>query len=325
MTVPATVTAVSVRDEHGRQLATLSGDGLTDRVQELGSVTPATSIPAFGVAVIVMDVPVAPTRAVRALRTSVGYAVTPGNEVPALVTEIGLNWTAVSPLTPVSTFAPPVLAAPIAGQDWVNSNSAGDPTASHSGARMTKGALMHTNEAYAIDFIKLVDGDSHSGDGTSNDQYYAYGSPILSASTGTVISVRTTMRDVEPGGFPTDLTSVDQAGGNDVVVRMGPGVYLLYGHLIPGSVTVKAGDTLRVGQRLGLLGNSGNSTGPHLHFQLMDGPDVMNADSLPFVFDSFTRTGVITVDATGAPTVTGPARHFTRVYPDVLSVNTFGR
>ena len=86
---------------------------------------------------------------------------------------------------------------------------------------------------------------------------------------------------------------------------------------------MKVGDQVRVGQRLGLLGNSGNSTGAHLHFQVSDGPDVMNADSIPFVFTSFTQTATITVDAQGDPVLDLAIKRFTDVYPTTLGILSF--
>jgi murein DD-endopeptidase MepM/ murein hydrolase activator NlpD len=60
-----------------------------------------------------------------------------------------------------------------------------------------------------------------------------------------------------------------------------------------GSVRVKVGDTVEVGQELGLIGSSGNSTTPHLHFQLQTEPTFFPTDSLPYVFDSFTLLGSV--------------------------------
>ena len=81
--------------------------------------------------------------------------------------------------------------------------------------------------------------------------------------------------------------------------RLAPGVYAFYAHLQPGSIRVQVGETVTTGQVLGLLGNTGNSTAPHLHFQLADGPDVLTATSLPFVLDHWTLAG--TIDPASTP------------------------
>ncbi len=99
-----------------------------------------------------------------------------------------------------------------------------------------------------------------------------------------------------------------QADGNHVILRLRPGVFAAYAHLQPGSVRVEVGDHVRAGQVLGRLGNSGNTGGPHLHFQLMDRPSILDADGVPFVLDRFRLDGVtksldafIDADRSGAP------------------------
>ena len=76
-----------------------------------------------------------------------------------------------------------------------------------------------------------------------------------------------------------------------MIIRLGKGVSAGYAHLRPGSVRVRRGDRVRAGQVLGELGNSGESSGPHLHFQLMNRPSIAAADGLPFVFHSFELDG----------------------------------
>ncbi|HYO83907.1 MAG TPA: M23 family metallopeptidase, partial [Bryobacteraceae bacterium] len=83
------------------------------------------------------------------------------------------------------------------------------------------------------------------------------------------------------------VKSIDDVEGNYVVLDVGDGRFVTYAHLIPGSLTVKRGDRVRAGQVLGKIGNSGNSSGPHLHFQVATGPGVLRGDGVPFVFDSF--------------------------------------
>jgi murein DD-endopeptidase MepM/ murein hydrolase activator NlpD len=65
----------------------------------------------------------------------------------------------------------------------------------------------------------------------------------------------------------------------------------LYAHLQPGSIRVHRGDKVSRGQVLGLVGNTGNSLAPHLHFQLMDGPLSLGANGLPYEIDEFAVTG----------------------------------
>ncbi len=76
--------------------------------------------------------------------------------------------------------------------------------------------------------------------------------------------------------------------------NIGHGRYAFYAHMQPGSLKVKVGDTVKTGQVLGLLGNTGNTDGAHLHFHIMDGPSPLLSNGLPFVFTTFTGEGVVT-------------------------------
>ncbi len=74
--------------------------------------------------------------------------------------------------------------------------------------------------------------------------------------------------------------------GNHVILRCGD-VYAGFAHMMTGSVTVEAGQRVRVGEVLGRVGHTGNSTAPHLHFQLMDGPDPLTAHGIPCAFREY--------------------------------------
>jgi len=105
-----------------------------------------------------------------------------------------------------------------------------------------------------------------------------------------------------------------------VILRLGPRTFAGYAHLVPGSVRVERGERVREGEVLGLLGNSGNSDGPHLHFQLMNRRSLLVADGLPATFKRFELNGRVTslealaeANETQAPvpidrTETGPRR-----------------
>jgi murein DD-endopeptidase MepM/ murein hydrolase activator NlpD len=90
--------------------------------------------------------------------------------------------------------------------------------------------------------------------------------------------------------------------GNYVVLRHAGNEYSHYAHLKQGSVRVKTGDSVTRGQILGHLGQTGNSTEPHLHFQLTDGPDPMYSRGVPIVFKSLVVEGLGFV---GRPLQTG--------------------
>jgi murein DD-endopeptidase MepM/ murein hydrolase activator NlpD len=76
-----------------------------------------------------------------------------------------------------------------------------------------------------------------------------------------------------------------------VIVDIGSGRYAFYAHLQPGSPRVKVGDRVRRGQVLGLVGNSGNSTEPHLHFHLSDGNSPLGSEGVPYGYETFEVVG----------------------------------
>ena len=74
--------------------------------------------------------------------------------------------------------------------------------------------------------------------------------------------------------------------GNHVIMATG-GTYALYAHLVPGSVAVTSGQQVRAGEVIGRVGHTGNSTAPHLHFQLMDSADPLQAKGIPCAFAAY--------------------------------------
>jgi murein DD-endopeptidase MepM/ murein hydrolase activator NlpD len=126
--------------------------------------------------------------------------------------------------------------------------------------------------------------------------YRCYGDKVFAVADAHVISVRNDVPD-NPGqaranALPDTLANL---GGNRVVLDLGGGKFAGYFHLQPGSIRVKQGDTVRAGDVLGLVGNSG-APSPHLHFQVTDGSGPFTSDGLPYVFDSFVREGKRVVD-----------------------------
>ena len=84
---------------------------------------------------------------------------------------------------------------------------------------------------------------------------------------------------------------IADAGGNYAIVKIGENKYAFYAHMKKGSIKVKVGDTVTCGQEIGLVGNAGNSSGPHLHFHVCDHPSPLYANGVPFVIDQFNVQG----------------------------------
>ncbi len=145
-------------------------------------------------------------------------------------------------------------------------------------------------QRYAIDFLRLDDSiNTYTGDPANNASYFIYGSEVIAVAPGRIVATRGDIRENTPPGLPPNV-AFDDLPGNFVNQDLGARRFALYAHLQPGSVRVKAGDVIRPGQVLGRVGNSGNSSEPHLHFHVVDaagGPSNLVADGLPYVFDRF--------------------------------------
>jgi murein DD-endopeptidase MepM/ murein hydrolase activator NlpD len=141
------------------------------------------------------------------------------------------------------------------------------------------------SESFAIDWVQVdAHGVAYRTDGKKPEDWICYGAEITAAAAGIVVEVVRDLPNVTPGKNPEGLT-IAQIAGNRVIIDRASGYYAMYAHLAPGSVQLHVGDHVRQGQKLGLVGNTGNSSAPHLHFQVMDRPSSLDDTSLPFVFD----------------------------------------
>ncbi len=189
-----------------------------------------------------------------------------------------------------------VLRPPLRGSGWVDGNGCCKEIGPHRFVMNSVNGSLRPTEAYAIDWVKMdAEGKMFHGDPKDVKNWYCYGAEVLAVGDGTVVEVVRDLPNVQPGVLPTGL-SIGEIAGNRVIVDMGDGRYAEYDHLLPKSPTVHVGDHVRQGEKLGLLGNTGNSDAPHLHFQLMDRPSSLDGSALPFVFDSMTLEGRMPLD-----------------------------
>ncbi len=197
--------------------------------------------------------------------------------------------------TDTATDGPVVLGVPVPAGIWYMSEGCcADDTHHRRGLAPINGNLL-VPQRYAIDFYKLDDQHrSWVGDPSKLESYLTYRQPILAAAAGTVVAALDGFPNTTALPNPPKPPPVNETVGNQVIVQVAEGVYVLYAHMDPGSVAVRVGDRVTRGQQLGLIGSSGNSTSPHLHFQILTTPTYFPADSKPFALDSFTLLGRIT-------------------------------
>jgi hypothetical protein len=240
--------------------------------------------------------------------------------------------TMLSPPLKISSQAAIVLAAPFKGDGWVDANGCCVEIGPHRFVTNAMNGTLDPSEQFAIDWIKIdAQGKAFRGDGKKNEQWLCYGVDLLAVAPGAVVEVMRDLPDVPPGAAPTNLT-IAEIAGNHVTLDLGDGRYAMYDHMVPHSITVHVGDHVKTGDKLGLLGNSGNTTGPHLHFQISDRPSTLDTTSLPFVFEHMLLQGRIipnldeieeySIKGTPLPMDTKAAKPLTRTMPlsrDVVS------
>jgi murein DD-endopeptidase MepM/ murein hydrolase activator NlpD len=210
--------------------------------------------------------------------------------------------TLASVRVPVREAAPLVLAPPLRGRWWQAGNGP-SKASSHRKALIPVGGRARIAQRFAIDWVKLGDdGKTYRGDSAKNASYFAYGAEALAVGAGVVTEVKDGIPENIPGREVAVPVTLETIGGNHVIVDLGGGRFAFWAHLQPGSVRVKVGDRVKRGQVLGLVGNSGNSTEPHLHFHVSDASSMLGAEGLPYAFEAFE---VRKADKTTAPRAKG--------------------
>jgi murein DD-endopeptidase MepM/ murein hydrolase activator NlpD len=200
----------------------------------------------------------------------------------------------------ISAGKPRVIGPPLRGSDWVALNGCCDPGWPHRDAILPADMRLNNSQRFAIDWKRTNEqGDFYTGDRTMNESYADYGTPVYAVADGTVTSTEDDMDANVPGILPASdpvlaaKLTVENIDGNHIIMDIGDGVYAMYAHFVRGSLLVKPGDKVKKGQQIAQLGNTGNSNAPHLHFQLMDGPSLLEADGIPYLLDAFGYQGQV--------------------------------
>ncbi len=152
--------------------------------------------------------------------------------------------------------------------------------------------VLYKPQRGAFDFIVLDENNkSYQRSGTRNEDYYAFGKPIYSVCDARVYKVGTGVED----NRPTQMNP-NQAFGNYVVLKTENDEYIFYAHFEYDTIKVAEGDEVKQGQYLGNCGNSGNSSEPHLHLHIQDGPNALNDNGAKCYFESIMVNGELKSD-----------------------------
>lgn len=308
--IPATVTRIDVLDydAQGRVLATLAGEALASALYDVtrkragdGALAPSTSKLAF-VELAFDDPAHVPDAIVHRLEGSGG--VSPGAAGPEPFRYLVAPWD-------LAETRPVVLGPPLAGDGWVVANGCCSARGAHRGAVMPISGRLRDAQRFAIDWMRIdAEGRLLHGDPASATSYLAYDQPVLAVADATVSEVLDGLEDQRPGTLPDPTTmTIANVDGNHVILELGGGLYAFYAHLKTGSVRVRQGERVRRGQELGRVGNTGNTSAPHLHLHVMTAPSALAADGLPYVFDRFTLAGALDAARWYAPESTLEERY----------------
>ena len=302
----ARIDRVDVLDEaSGRAFATLDRAAVAARLTLGGHRgSEFNDIGAYQVAVLFMHV---------ALAEGAGVPDRISHEVHASLDPAGADLSLRIAPARIDKRPPPRLAAPLAGKGFVAADGCCD-SVRHVRALLPINGEWKLSQRFAIDW-EQIDDENRIVVGELKDpkSYRIFGETVLAVADGTVVASRNDLPEQIPGTFPENLP-IAEADGNFVVLDIGGGAFVLYAHMQPGSVTVRAGEVVKRGERLGLVGNTGNSLAPHLHLHVMDGPSPLDADGIPYVFEAFTVTAVDEAgtadfdraEATGSPLTLTP-------------------
>ncbi|MEU8665943.1 MULTISPECIES: M23 family metallopeptidase [Streptomyces] len=229
-----------------------------------------------------------------------GWATTFLPATVVLVLMVATTFLQTRAAAPQGDPRPPVEVDPPVTGRWTALNSPADKVPSH-------GTHVY-GQTYAIDIVA----EPETGEGEPsarpafrwlwpvvrrNRAFPAFGAPLLAVTDATVVRASDGHRDhLSRNSLPAlaylmliegnvrSILGAHRIIGNHVILDLGEGTFAVYAHVRRGSLQVKAGDRVRAGQWLGQVGNSGNTTEPHLHFHLMDGPDPDSARGVPFTW-----------------------------------------
>lgn len=260
----AVVTSYS--DEHlSAQLAGVAATGIEDRIVEPGQRR---------IVFLEVALPEGPVPAGLHHRIEYGVVGDPATSHSLTAT------------TAVDAAARPALGPPLGGGPWAAIYQWDWPRG-HRRVFLALDGRARIPARFAIDWVlQDADGAFTRGDPDVVENTLGYGADVLAVADARVAAVRDDVAESDRISTHPDHSLAD-AAGNCVALDLGDGRFAVYEHLKPGSIRVEVGDSVQRGQVVASLGFTGDSTGPHLHFHVADGPLPLQAEGLPYVFDGF--------------------------------------
>jgi hypothetical protein len=193
-------------------------------------------------------------------------------------------------IVPVLDAAVPVLSPPMRGGEWL-AGSGPSNTSDHRRSVVPLNGAAHIAQRFAIDWVLVgKNGNTVHDDPRRNENFWGYGQPVHAVADGEVTDAVDSIADNTPRS-PLPPVTVANIAGNYVIIRIAPNRYVLFAHLQQGSIRVHLHQRVRRGEVLGLLGNSGQATSPHLHMHVMNQNSPLASEGVPFVLDTYTFLG----------------------------------
>ncbi|HEY6543755.1 MAG TPA: M23 family metallopeptidase [Dokdonella sp.] len=280
---PVTIEAIEVldADRASAPLARWHGDRVTDRIALSGTARdakPTRTLPPGRHALAYLDLELAPR-----LRTPRRVEHRIVLRIEGQLVELRGGAAAVE------TRELAAIGAPLRGGPWLAIHLPDAPRGHRRVAFALDGAL-RIPARFAIDWVKLDDaGRGARGDERRVGNWHGHGADVLAVADARVVAVRD---DMPEGLLIAPVRHrLEDASGNHVTLDLGDGRYFHYEHLMPASVRVRAGDRVRRGEVIARLGNTGDTTGPHLHTHASNGERPLAGEGMPFELERYERLG----------------------------------
>jgi hypothetical protein len=274
----------------GAELQTLDAKEIATRLQPVGTREPVATLARSSQALLFIHLQMPegkrPPKQLEHRVTARFAAAPPGHqEITAAGGSIAVDH------RPVAVIGPP-----LHGSGYISADSCCDAVR-HTRAALPINGHFWVSQRYAVDWEQVNEqGRIYRGPKEKVESYNIFGKEAIAVADASVASIVDGAPEGTPGAYPTAMDPA-AADGNAVILDLGQHRYAMYAHLQPGSIKVHQGDKVKTGQVLALVGNTGNSLVPHLHFQLMDQPSSLAANGLPYEIDTFEVTSKVTSTA----------------------------